>query len=98
MTPPSILLASASPRRADLLSRLGLSFEVAPSEIPEDLLEWESPEEHAERLSREKATKGSERHPDSLVIAGDTVVVLGRRVLGKPESEDDAVSMLCSLA
>jgi septum formation protein len=98
VTQPPILLASASPRRAELLSLLGLSFHVVPSEVPEELLEGESPEEHAERLSREKALRGSVRYPESLVIAGDTVVVLDGKVLGKPVSEDDAVGMLCSLA
>ncbi len=60
--PPRIILASASPRRAELLTRLGLSFEIAVSNVPENLLEGEAPSEHTERLSREKALAVSEAH------------------------------------
>jgi len=95
---PDLILASASPRRAELLARLGLSFRVAPSGIPEDGLDGESPAAHAERLSREKAARVSKAFPGSLVLAGDTVVVRDGTVLGKPSSVEDAVAMLCSLS
>ena len=95
---PRLILASASPRRAELLTRLGLAFEVIPSNMPEDGLVGESPSAHAERLSREKALKVSEAYPDALVLAGDTVVVRDGAVLGKPQSMDQAVGMLCSLS
>jgi septum formation protein len=96
--PPRIILASASPRRAELLTRLGLSFEIVVSNVPENLLEGEAPSEHTERLSREKALAVSEAHSDSLVLAGDTVVVLDGVLLGKPVDTQDAVRMLSSLA
>lgn len=96
-TPP-LILASASPRRAELLQRLGLTFDVAPSQIPEVLLEGETPEDHAERLSVEKATAVAAGHPDAMVLAGDTIVVLDGDVLGKPKDEADAVDMLTALS
>lgn len=98
MKGPPLVLASASPRRADLLTRLGLSFQVVPSHIAEDAQEGETPEDHAERLAREKVLEVRNNHPESLVLAGDTVVVLGGEVLGKPRDAEDAVDMLLSLA
>lgn len=95
---PRLILASESPRRAELLSRLGLTFQVAPAGIPEDIREGETPEAHAERLSREKALKVQEAFPDALVIGGDTVVVLDGEILGKPTHLDDAVAMLSALS
>jgi septum formation protein len=71
---------------------------VAPSSVSEALLAGESPEAHAERLSVEKASAVAESHPDAIVIAGDTVVVLGGEVLGKPADEEQAVDMLASLS
>jgi septum formation protein len=93
-----LILASASPRRAELLRRMGLDFEVIPSDIPEDYLKGETPKAHAERLSIEKAESVSALRPESIVIAGDTVVVLGGRVLGKPRDEDEAVATLMGLS
>jgi len=95
---PGLILASASPRRAVLLTRLGLVFDVVPSNIPEDELDGEAPSAHAERLSREKALKVSPAYPESLVLAGDTVVVRDGALLGKPRGVEEAVAMLCSLA
>jgi len=95
---PHLVLASASPRRAEILSRLGLEFEVVPAGIPEVLLDGEAPETHTERLSREKARKVSNSYPEALVLAGDTIVVLEEQVLGKPRDFDEAVAMLSSLA
>ena len=95
---PRLILASASPRRAELLTRLGLAFDVVPSNMPEDGLAGESPSAHAERLSRKKALKVSEVYPDAVVLAGDTVVVRDGVVLGKPRSPEEAVGMLCSLS
>ena len=95
---PRLILASASPRRAELLTRLGLAFDVVPSDIPEEGLDGESPTVHAERLSREKALMVWEAHPTALVLAGDTVVVLDGALLGKPRDVEEAVGMLCSLS
>jgi septum formation protein len=97
-THPRLILASASPRRAELLSRLGLHFQVVPSNLPEDGLEGEDPEEHVQRLSREKATKVREAYPDAMVLAGDTIVVRDGTLLGKPGDVEEAVAMLRSLS
>ena len=89
-----MVLASASPRRADLLTQLGLAFRVEPSHIPEEILPGETPQGHAERLSRAKALETWDRNRNALVVAGDTVVVLGGEILGKPSDEEDALRML----
>ena len=95
---PGLILASASPRRANLLTQMGLPFEVVPSHIPEELLEGETPEAHVLRLSREKALEVWGSHQDKLVLAGDTVVVLDGEILGKPDDKEEAVSMLLALS
>ena len=95
---PPLVLASASPRRAELLTRLGLEFEVVPTHIPEMVLPGETPEDHAERLSVEKARAAAKDRPDALVVGSDTVVVRDGVVLGKPRDIEEAVSILCSLA
>jgi septum formation protein len=95
---PTLVLASGSPRRAELLSLLGLRFTVDPAHLAEDLLPEESAEAHVERLAREKALTVAQRNPGSLVVAGDTVVVLEGKLLGKPEGEEEAMSMLRSLS
>ena len=97
MTAPPLVLASASPRRADLLVRLGLDFQVFPSHVPEDALDGETPRAHAERLARAKAAEVREEHPHAMVLAGDTVVVLEGEILGKPRDAEDAVRMLLGL-
>lgn len=90
-----MVLASASPRRQSLLTSLGISFQVVPAGIREPGPEpgW-SPEEYALNLARQKAGAVSEKKPGFLVVAADTIVVLGQDVLGKPESEDHALEML----
>jgi septum formation protein len=96
-TVPSIILASQSPRRAQLLGMLGLQFDIIPADIDESYRKGELPGPHAERLSREKVEAVAQRHPESLVIASDTVVVAGGEVMGKPKNDDDAISMLMKL-
>jgi septum formation protein len=91
---PILVLASQSPRRAELLQRLGLDFEIVPAEIDESYVDHEMPAVHAERLAREKAFAISHRRPDALVVGSDTIVVLGSDVLGKPRDGEDAVEML----
>ena len=99
MTQPfPLILASASPRRAGLLTKLGLEFSVSPSAIPEDVLPGEAPEEHAERLSRAKVQEVREGSPGAMVVAGDTVVVLDGGILGKPAHPEDALGMLRALS
>jgi septum formation protein len=95
---PDLVLASASPRRAELLARLGLRFMVVPSHVLEDGLDGESPQEHARRLAGEKALVVGRLHPGAIVVAGDTVVVRDGALLGKPIHQEDAVRMLLSLS
>lgn len=94
---PTLVLASQSPRRAQLLGMLGLRFAVSPADVDETYEAGEAPEEHAERLAREKAQVVAQRHPDALVVGSDTVVVVDGDVLGKPRAAEDAVEMLMRL-
>jgi septum formation protein len=98
MSPLRLILASASPRRLDVLRQLGLDAEVRPARLDEALEPGEGPVEHVERLARAKAELVALDVPDALVIGGDTIVLRDQRVLGKPETEDQAVQMLMSLA
>jgi septum formation protein len=93
-----VVLASASPRRRQLLDLVGIEHEVRPANIDESMRPREAPRRHAERLAREKATAIAKRDPDLITIAADTIVVINRKVLGKPEDADDAARMLASLS
>ena len=93
----SIVLASASPRRRELLAKMGLDFEVVPAEIEETRLPQESPESLARRLSEAKARAVAPMHPLALVLAADTLVVVDQQVLGKPASRAEAQQMLVRL-
>jgi septum formation protein len=97
-TPPPIILASQSPRRAELIARLELSFDVLPADIDESYLPHESPPAHAERLAREKAETIGRTHPHALVVGSDTIVVVDGDVLGKPRDRAQAVEMLQRLS
>lgn len=97
-TPPPLVLASQSPRRAELIGRLGLQFETLPADIDESYLDHETPPEHAERLSREKALKIAADRPQALVVGSDTIVVIDGDVLGKPRDREHAVEMLMRLS
>lgn len=89
-----LILASASPRRLDLLARLGISPDaVDPADIDETPLPAELPRVHAARLAREKALAVAQRHQGNLVLAADTVVAVGRRIL--PKAEDAATARRC---
>jgi len=94
VTAPRIVLASGSPRRTELLTRLGIPHEVDPSEVDETFLPRESAGARVARLAIAKAEAVAARHPDAWVIGGDTEVVLDGDSLGKPIDEDDAVAML----
>ena len=94
----TIILASNSPRRRELLTQIGLAFAVAPSDVDERLLPGEAPKDYAERLALEKARSASERAGQAIVIAADTIVVVDRTVLGKPSDADDARRMLMELS
>ncbi|HTD83387.1 MAG TPA: Maf family protein [Gemmatimonadaceae bacterium] len=92
-----VVLASASPRRRQLLNLIGITHEVRPSNIDETMRPREAPRRHAERLAREKATAIASRDPDLVTIGADTVVVINRKVLGKPRDEAEAIHMLSQL-
>jgi len=92
------ILASASPRRRELLASLGFDFEVIPSSVPEVHQPGESPEEYVARLSRDKAAAIAAKHPDRWVIAADTTVLLGDELLEKPADANDAKRMLAAIA
>jgi septum formation protein len=94
----SFILASQSPRRRELLTSIGLTFDVIPSDVPEIHQPGESPEEYVARLSRDKATKVAGSHPNSWVIAADTTVLLGDQLLEKPLDANDAKRMLGLIA
>ena len=88
MNPPFIL-ASASPRRRDLLQNLGLTFEVIPADIDETPLPNESPDALVSRLSTQKAAAIAAQNSNALVIAADTVVTLDGDLLGKPIDKEE---------
>ena len=92
------ILASASPRRRELLASIGLDFEVMPSHVPEVHQEGEAPEEYVARLSRDKAHALAAEHPGRWVIAADTTVLLGDQLLEKPDGPADAARMLATIA
>lgn len=98
MTTPTVVLASQSPRRRELLTLVGISHEVRPADIDESYLAGEQPNAHAERLAREKARVVSRERPDALVIGSDTIVVVDGDVLGKPRDEAHAAEMLARLS
>jgi len=93
-----LVLASASPRRAELLRNAGISFLVHPSDVPEGPLEGGDPRLFAERLAREKASVVFLQRPKDVVLGADTVVIVGREILGKPRDEADAARMLRMLS
>ena len=93
-----VVLASASPRRRDLLNLIGIAHEVRPANIDETMRPREAPRRYAERLAREKASAVATRDPDLITIGADTVVVINRKVLGKPADADDAARMLRMLS
>jgi septum formation protein len=95
-----LILASASPRRRDLLTRAGVTFEVHPADIPEEAHPGEPPIACAQRLARAKALTVAGRvgrAPRRLVLGADTIVVIDGVVLGKPRDTDDAVRLLTRL-
>lgn len=89
-----LVLASASPRRQELLRNAGIEFVVHPADIPEDPLPGESPHACAERLAREKAGKVSQQRPRDVILGADTVVFVDGQMLAKPSDHADAARML----
>jgi septum formation protein len=93
-----LVLASASPRRQELLRNAGITFEVQPANIPEDPLPGEAAKDYVERLAREKALAIASQRPQDVVLGADTVVVVDRQLLGKPSDAKDAARMLRMLS
>lgn len=92
---PSLVLASASPRRLDLLAQVGVTPDrVDPADIDESPLRDETPRRHALRLAQEKARVVAARAPVDFVLAADTVVAVGRRILPKAETQADVLYCL----
>ena len=89
-----LVLASASPRRQELLRNAGIAFDVQPADIPEDPLPGETAKNCAERLAREKAQAIAQKRPGAAVLGADTVVVVDDQTLGKPVDASDAARML----
>jgi len=90
-----IVLASASPRRSELLSQVGIRFSVHVTDIDESLRADEKPADYVKRLAAEKATAGLALSQDSVSVLGaDTVVLLDERILGKPADRSEAADML----
>ncbi len=98
---PNLILASASPRRSELLTSAGFEFEVMPANVAEDHDGSEPPAPLVERLAQAKASDVAgrlEANAEAVVLGADTIVVLGGKILGKPVSEDDARRMLTALS
>jgi septum formation protein len=92
-----IILASQSPRRYDLLKMIGMDFEVVPSDIIENNGNNLQPLEYALMNAKEKAKVVSDKYPNSLVISADTIVVLGNKILEKPDDAKHALEILTQL-
>lgn len=94
----SIILASASPRRAELLRQIGVTFSVQPADVDETPLADEPAEHYVARLARDKALAVAQESPEATVLGSDTSVVLEGVILGKPVDADDAVATLQRLS
>ncbi len=90
----ALVLASASPRRQELLRSAGIAITVQPTNIPEVPLDGEGPKAFAERLAREKAWAIFKQRPNEFVLGADTIVVVDKQILGKPKDAADAARML----
>jgi len=94
---PDLILASASPRREELLKQVGLSFDIVPGRVDEEAVRASSPKQLVERLAYLKARSVSLQEPSLPVLGADTVVALGDKILGKPKSPRQALMMLACL-
>jgi septum formation protein len=93
-----LILASASPRRKEMLAKLGLDFEVLTAEVDEVPLNGESPQDFVLRAAIEKASDIAGNHPDAWVLGADTIVVHRGDILGKPKDAGDALKLLMRLS
>jgi septum formation protein len=94
----TLVLASASPRRADLLRAAGFSFEIHPAHVDERRHDGEGPAGYVRRVAHDKARTVHEQRPDRIILAADTTVVVDGHVLAKPEDDRDAQRMLRMLS
>ncbi len=98
MTSPTLVLASASPRRRELLTLIGLAHVVDPADVDESVVAGEHPDRYVERLALAKAQAVAARHPGAVIIAADTTVVHQDEILGKPATVAEAEAMLARLS
>ena len=98
MRSASIVLASGSPRRKQLLEQIDLEFLVIPSQVHEDFDLDLSPEKFVEHYAKEKAKDIAKAHPDKWIIGADTIVVFNAEILGKPKDREDSFRMLKMLS
>lgn len=94
---PVLCLASASPRRHELLAQIGVAHEVVPADIDEERRPDESPRDYVLRVAREKALRVRARQPQRPILSADTAVVLGEAIYGKPRDRAHALEMLAAL-
>lgn len=92
--PNTLILASASPRRAELLRQIGCTFDIIPADIDERVDASLTPGDVALTLAKQKAAEISARYPTHVVLGADTIVVIDNNILGKPETPQEACSML----
>ncbi len=93
-----IILASASPRRIEMLKNIGIEFKVFPSNVDENSLDADTPEKFVCKCACLKAVDVAKKYPDAWVLGADTVVVLGSKIMGKPVDSKDAKKMLKELS
>jgi septum formation protein len=93
-----LILASASPRRRELLTLVGIAHEVMPADVDESVHAGEAPSAYVERVARDKAGVIAARHPAAVVVGADTTVVLDDAILAKPEGPADAERMIAMLS
>lgn len=96
--PPDLLLASASPRRRELLDQIGVRYAVQPVDVDEQARDGEAPGEYVRRLALAKAEAGRAQRPDLPALGADTAVVLDGHILGKPADRADGLAMLTRLS
>jgi len=94
----SLILASASPRRQELLRAVGLKFKIIPAHVNENYLAGESPRQQVKRLSSDKAMVIARKYPEAWVLGADTIVVIDGLLLGKPKNKTQAKKMLQKLS
>lgn len=93
-----IILASKSPRRAEILRMIGINFKIKPSNIKEEINPYIDKNAIAIAISKTKAKKISNKYPDRLIIGADTIVVLGEEIFGKPKNVEESKRMLKALS